>query len=69
MTGPGARFGVTAIKEGFIKKDQLLEAIGIQIEDELEGMEIRLIGSILYGMNYLTLEQINEVLNIMSKEG
>ena len=68
MTDSGARFGVTAIKKGFITKDQLLEALGIQIEDELKGMELRLIGSILYGMNYLTVEKINEVLNVMSKE-
>ena len=68
MTDSVARFGVTAIKKGFITKDQLLEALGIQVEDELKGMELRLIGSILYGKNYMTVEKINEVLNVISKE-
>lgn len=58
MTDSGAHFGVTAIKKGFITKDQLLEALGIQIEDELKGMELRLIGTILYSRNYLTVEKI-----------
>ena len=68
MTDSGARFGVTAINKGFITKDQLVEAMGVQIEDELKGMELRLIGSILCVMNYMTVEQISEVLRVMSRE-
>ena len=36
MTDSGARFGVTAINKGFITKDQLVEAMGVQIEDEIK---------------------------------
>ena len=68
MTDSRARFGVTAINKGFITKDQLVEAMGVQIEDELKGMELRLIGSILCVMNYMTVEQISEVLRVMSRE-
>jgi hypothetical protein len=56
------RFGVTAVEKGFITKDQLFEALRMQITEELEKNEHRLIGRILYDMELLTLSQIDEVL-------
>lgn len=64
----GKRFSTIAIEKGFITKEQFLEAMGMQIENELEGAEHRFIGSVLYGMGYMTIQQINEVLETMSKE-
>ena len=64
---PEKRFGTIAIEKGFITKDQFVEAMAVQIENDLEGIEHRLIGSILYSMDYMTIPQINEVLESMSK--
>jgi hypothetical protein len=57
------RFGVTAVEKGFITKDQLFEALRMQITEEIEKNEHRLIGRILYDMELLTLSQIEEVLD------
>jgi hypothetical protein len=57
------RFGVIAVEKGFITKDQLFEALKVQITEELEKKEHRLIGRILYDLELLTLSQIDEVLD------
>ena len=62
----GKRFGVTAINKGFITKDQFLEAMGVQIDNDLEGLTPRLIGSVLLSMGYMNIDQINEVLTDIS---
>ena len=64
----GKRFSTVAIEKGFITKEQFVEAMGMQIENDLEGKEHKFIGSVLYGMGYMTLQQINEVLEAMSGE-
>ena len=60
------RFGVVAVKSGFITSEQLIEALTIQVLEELKGDKRRLIGKILYEKGYLTMPQIAEVLVIMS---
>lgn len=55
------RFGTIAVKKGVVTKEQVLEAMKIQMERDLDGLEHRLIGSILYSMGYVTLPQIDEV--------
>ncbi len=57
------RFGVIAVEKGFITKDQLFEALKVQITEEIEKKEHRLIGRILYDLELLTLSQIDEVLD------
>ncbi len=59
------RFGVTAVKKGFITVNQLNEALSIQILEELEESRHRLIGEILFEKQYLTTAQIKEVLDIL----
>jgi hypothetical protein len=39
----------------------------IQMERDLDGLEHRLIGSILYSMGYITLSQIDEVAEAVKK--
>lgn len=56
------RFGVVAVEKGFITLDQLVEAMTVQIIEETEGKKHRLIGQILLSLGYLTLPQINEVM-------
>jgi hypothetical protein len=59
------RFGVIAVEKGFISKEQLFEAIKIQIEEDLEGKPHSLIGVILIRLGYLTRERADEVLLVM----
>ena len=59
------RFGLIAIEKGFIKLDHLLEAMKIQIVEDVENTKHRLIGQILFEKGYLTGFQIDEVLKSM----
>jgi hypothetical protein len=60
------RFGVVAVKSGFITPEQLMDAFTTQVKEELNGAKRRLIGKILYEKGYITIPQIAEVLVIMS---
>ena len=62
------RFGVLAVKGGFITPEQLIDALTTQVLEELEGKKRRLIGKILYEKGYITMPQIAEVLVSMSME-
>ena len=59
------RFGALAIDKGFITLENLLEAIEIQIHENMDGSDHRLIGQILWEKGYITSEQINKVLASM----
>jgi len=61
------RFGDIAIQKKFITKNQLLEAMTVQIENQLEGAEHKLIGAILIELMYMSEDQVNEVVETMSK--
>ena len=62
------RFGVIAVEKGFIDKEQLFEALRIQVEENLSGKPHTLIGLILIRLGYLTREQAEEVLVTMRKK-
>lgn len=59
------RFGVTAVKMGFITAAQLQEAMAIQLNEDLSGMNHRIIGQILLKKGYISPIQIKAVLNEM----
>jgi aspartate 1-decarboxylase len=59
------RFGSVAIDKGFITLENLIEAMKIQILENLDGSDHRLIGQILWEEGYIKTEQINEVLESM----
>ena len=59
------RFGATAVAKGFITIDQLMEALQIQVTENIEERKHRLIGRILFDQGFLTLPQIDEVLASM----
>ncbi|MBW1727105.1 MAG: hypothetical protein JRF31_06725 [Deltaproteobacteria bacterium] len=59
------RFGTIAIKKGFVEPEHIFEAMEIQIREDLEGSEHRLIGQILWEKGYITTEQIDEVVKSM----
>lgn len=59
------RFGIVAIENGFITPEQLIEAMKIQVFEDLEGAKHRLVGEILLDKGYITNIQIDEVLRLM----
>ena len=62
------RFGTIAVEKRFISKEQLYEAIFIQISEDVAGKERRRVGSILYHMGHLTMPQVNEILEFMGED-
>jgi len=65
---PQRRFGFIAIEKGFIKVDQLYEALIKQRAQETGRKERRLLGMILKDMGYLSVSQIDEVLQALEEE-
>ena len=59
------RFGAVAIDKGFITLENLIEAMKIQILENLDSSDHRLIGQILWEEGFIDSEQINEVLKSM----
>ena len=59
------RFGAIAIEKGFITAVELLEAMRIQITEDIEQKEHRPIGAILLDEGSITGQQLNEVLRAM----
>jgi hypothetical protein len=59
------RFGVTAVKMGFITAAQLHEAMSIQLDEDLHDLEHRLIGQILLERAHISTSQIREALRQM----
>jgi len=62
------RFGVIAVEKRFITKEQLFEALRIQVEEDLSGKPHTLIGIILIKVGYLTPEQADEILSVITKK-
>ena len=61
------RFGVIAVEEGYITKEQLFEALKIQVEEDLLGNPHTLIGIILIRLGHLTHEEADHVLLTVKK--
>lgn len=59
------RFGFIAVEKGYINADQLLEAMMIQLKENLERWEHRLLGKILFDLGYMNSDQVREVLEEM----
>ncbi len=59
------RFGFIAVEKGFITADQLVEAFKVQVLEEIDKEKHRLIGAILFEHGFITLPQIDEVLESM----
>ena len=66
MPGQQKRFGNIAVEKGFISSSQLVEALEIQVTEEIENGKRRLIGEILLDLNFNTEEQIKEVFGCVS---
>jgi hypothetical protein len=61
------RFGVLAVEREFITANQLIEAMRIQVMEDIEKGKHRLVGRILLEEGFITLSQIDDVLKSMGK--
>ncbi|MBL7177789.1 MAG: hypothetical protein ABIK98_01525 [Pseudomonadota bacterium] len=61
------RFGFIAIEKGFITPDDLIKALTIQVQDEIEDGSHRQIGEILLDLNIMSANQIEEVVRSIFK--
>ena len=68
MDLPQRRFGFIAIEKRFIKADQLREALIKQRAQETGKAERRPLGMILKDLGYLSVSQIDEILQILQDE-
>ncbi len=59
------RFGGVAVQKGFIAPDQLFKALKVQVQDDLEKGNHRLLGEILCDEGVMTWAQIGEVLETL----
>ena len=59
------RFGAIAVEQGFITLEQLLEAMKVQVTEDIEHKKHRPIGQILFELGYMTDSQIEEVLDVV----
>jgi hypothetical protein len=63
------RFGIIAREMGFITAEQLVDALKIQVMEEVENNKHRQIGTILLEKRFITSTQIEEVvINLMKKK-
>ena len=68
MDLPQRRFGFIAIEKRFIKADQLWEALIKQRAQETGKAERRPLGMILKDLGYLSVSQIDEILQTLEDE-
>ncbi|OFZ66895.1 MAG: hypothetical protein A2V79_00210 [Betaproteobacteria bacterium RBG_16_56_24] len=61
------RFGQTAVEMGYITEEQLKKALCFQIEENLSGQQHRLLGTILFDKDWMTSDQIENVMNTLLK--
>jgi hypothetical protein len=61
------QFGIIAIEKGFIKSDNLIDALKIQVKEDIEYKTHRLIGEILMENGCLSPYQIQEILEAIFK--
>jgi len=61
------KFGTVAEQKGFISPTQFLEALEIQVKENMKEGKHRFIGSILLEEGFITRLQINDVLEAMGE--
>ena len=61
------QFGIIAIEKGFIKPDNLIDALKIQVKEDIEYKKHRLIGEILMEKGCPSPSQIQEILEAIFK--
>lgn len=62
------RFGIVAVKKGFVTPEQFIKAFDIQFHENLSALKHRRIGEIFVDMGFMNTSQVNEVLEALSKK-
>ena len=57
------RFGAIAVDKGYISIEELIEALAIQVKDEIEHGSHRLLGSILFEQDIITGDELQDVID------
>ena len=56
------RFGALALNEGFVNVEQIIEALSIQLKENIETKKNRPIGEILVQLGYINTKELKELL-------
>ena len=59
------RFSTIAIEKGYVTHKQIAEVLRIQADEELKSGNHRLLGEILLEKKYITIDQVDEVIDFM----
>jgi len=62
------RFGIIAVEKGFVTPENLIEAMKIQVKEDIDLHTHRLVGEILLDLGFIKAVQIQEVLDSIFKE-
>jgi hypothetical protein len=62
------RFGLIAIDKGFIRVEDLVKALTIQVGEDVRKIPHRLLGEIFFHMGLMTDKQIDEVLGTIFRK-
>jgi hypothetical protein len=57
------RFGLIAIEKGFICADDLINALTIQVDEDIQHVPHRFLSEILFALGVMNDKQIDDVLN------
>lgn len=61
------RFGILAVEKGFVTADHVIEALKIQVIEDMQKGKHRLIGRIFLEQGLMAISQIDEVLASIGK--
>jgi hypothetical protein len=61
------RFGNIAVRMDYITLEQFFEALSTQVMEEINEGAHRLIGEVLFDLEYLSTEQIQEILGELQR--
>ena len=61
------RFGILAVEKGFVTADHVIEALKIQVIEDMQKGKHRLIGRIFLEQGLMTILQIDKVLASIGK--
>ena len=63
------RFGIVAVEKDFITADQFVDALRIQVMEEIEEGKHRLVGAILLEQGFIGHSELEEVLAFLKEFG
>ena len=66
-SGSGTHFGSIAVGKRFLTLDQLIETMKIQIREDLINTNHKLIGELVIELGFMRATQVNEVLDVLSR--